>query len=146
MPVVWQGLSEFESALRELPTTVRSEAQPIVSDAANATASHVKAAYERVRTSGTSGRKAAGKHLADGVKVVVDNGGTSYARAFMRSTAKHSHLYEFGSVKRQWKSGKNTGTMPAQPTVIPAAERERRKMRDELVEMMRRNGLEVSGV
>jgi hypothetical protein len=145
MPVVWSGLSEFERQLRELPGQVRAEAQPIVTAAARATAGQVKAAYERVRTSGSDGRKAAGKHLADAVETVVDDGGTSYARAYVRSKAKHAHLYEFGSARRQWKSGKSTGMMPAQPTLVPAAERERAEMIVELKDMMRRNGLEVSG-
>lgn len=41
------------------------------------------------------------------------------------SPAKYGHLVEFGSRARSWKSGKSTGTMPAHPFMIPAAESER---------------------
>jgi hypothetical protein len=41
------------------------------------------------------------------------------------SPAKYGHLVEFGSRARAWKSGKSTGSMPAHPFMIPAAESER---------------------
>lgn len=145
MPVQWEGLDEFRKALRELPEQLRAEAAVVVEAAARASASEVKSAYEQVRTPSATGRTQEGQHLADRVVVSVDNAGTSYARAFVRSKSPHAHLFEFGTASRRWKSGKSTGSAPARPTMIPIVERNRRKMHGELVAIVKKAGFEVSG-
>lgn len=147
MSDVFNGLDELREALLNLPKQLRDDAAAIVNDAANSTARDVRAAYERVRTpTKAKGYKSQGGHLADNVRVTEDtSGGESYALARVKSMAPHASLYEYGTADRAWKSGKSTGSMPAHPTMIPTAVRERRQMHDRLIEMVKAAGLEVSG-
>lgn len=60
-------------------------------------------------------------------------------RVRVRNKAPHAHLYEFGTTQRFTAGrGANRGTMPANPTFIPAAIRARRRMREELIGLMKR--------
>jgi hypothetical protein len=111
------GVRELQQALQEMSTTVREDTfGPIVDAAATDLAEDVKASYGKV--TGT---------LAD--RVVVEKGRTDSLTRKVRSKAPHAHLYEYGTVSRTTRTTKaNRGTMPAQPTFIPAAVRARIRM------------------
>lgn len=128
--VEWSGLQEFKKQLRNLPTELRAEADEIVTATAHEAAAEIVAAYP----TGPTG------NLKKGVKVRQANGG-----AVVISAAPHAHLYEFGTQARQDDLGRNRGSMPPKPTVIPIAQRKRRGMYERLKAMVEKHGLEVKG-
>lgn len=135
------GLDEFTRALRALPDELRREAGASVARIAKDAEAEVRAAYERVHSD-----KTGGDHLADHVMTVVDDGGTSYARAWVRSKSPHSHLYEFGTATRAFKTRQgNSGATGPHPTFVPIVQRSRKRMKAELVAIVKKIGLEVSG-
>ena len=110
------GMKELQAALRELPSTLRSETlQPVVDAAATDLVAEVKGAYAKVTG-----------NLADGV--VQEKMRDQIGRK-VRSKAPHAHLYEYGTINRYTnKTGARRGVMPAQPTFVPAAIRARIRM------------------
>jgi hypothetical protein len=127
-----QGLSELQAALRQLPEHLAREADVYVRRAAETTANQIQASYPVV-----SGALQRG--------VVVEHNSSKFGSAsLVRSRAYHAHLYEFGSQVRQYL-GANRGAMPAKPTVIPIAIRNRRELVRQLVRLVEQNGFEVSG-
>jgi hypothetical protein len=125
------GMGALIRALQQLPAELRQEAEGVVNATADLMAAEVRQTYEQHRHTG---------NLA--AHVVVEKG-TERAggelRAQVRSTAKHAHLFERGTVQR-FTAGKgaNRGTMPATPVFVPAAVRSRRRMVDRLVGILRR--------
>jgi hypothetical protein len=111
------GVRELREALQEMSKTVREDTLgPIVDAAATGLAEDVKASYGKV-----TGNLAAG--------VIVEKGRTDSLMRKVRSKAPHAHLYEYGTVSRTTRTtNANRGTMPAQPTFIPASVRARNRM------------------
>lgn len=168
-----QGLSQFQRLLSKMPDDVRKNAQAIIKAEVQSTAQDLRAAYAAVKTSSDTytknNRKSRRRHLADSVRVVTDDRGTSQARAYLRVEAPHASLYEFGTgnlnvnpgprasgVDRVIPAGKrrkiphSTGSSAPggrkhKPTLVPLAERARRKTRAELVKMISEMGFEVTG-
>lgn len=111
------GVDELREALLSRPEELsRNELGPIVESTAAGLVSELKATYAKV----------------DGVlaeRVVSEPGRSSPLLVKVRSKAPHAHLYEYGTVRRFTKgSGAARGTMPAQPTFVPAAVRWRDRM------------------
>lgn len=113
--VVIDGFDDFRRELAKLPADLQAEASPIVHESAEAMAEDLRAGYAVGETG----------NLWKGVR--VDHEGPLASRT--RSTAKHAHLYEFGTVTRATKrTGANRGKMPAKPVFIPAAIKNRDRM------------------
>lgn len=63
----------------------------------------------------------------------------------IRNTARHAWLYENGSQVRTTKAGRNRGIMPPGKIFIPRMRIARAAMVDQLKDLLRRAGFEVSG-
>lgn len=132
--LTFEGLSELREALRNLPDDLRGEARHIVEAAANGAAAQIQGAYA-----------VDDGDLRDGVYVRPSEVGTFGAGAIVVSKAPHAHLYEFGSQVRRTKAGANRGAMPPKPTFVPIVIRKRRQMQEQLIDLLVRHGLVVSG-
>ncbi len=126
------GFNELREALRNLPEHLAHEAGAIVTQHAEAAAAQIRNAYP-ARTG----------NLKRGVKVdraTVQGAGAS---ARVRSTAKHSFIFEHGTQARHNAIGANRGAMPPGNVFVPVVVRERRAMIDDLVALVEREGLTV---
>lgn len=132
--IVLTGFTELKAALRALPQELAGEAAGIVNAAATGMVGDLQNAYPEV-----SG------NLRRGIKVEHVSGSALGVIARVKNTARHSHLYEFGSQVRRTSSGANRGAMPSRPTFIPIAIRRRRAMYEALIALVRRAGLTVNG-
>jgi hypothetical protein len=123
--LVWQGLQELRAALRNLPEELRAEGNAIVRRSGEAVEVATYTNYPEV--SGNLRKGVGRKEDISRFGIVV----TVYSRAY------HAHLYEMGTVKQPpappWK---RLGTHAA---------RERRKMYDQLRDLLASKGLQVSG-
>lgn len=134
--IVLTGFTEFKAALRALPQELASEAGTIVNAAATGMVGDLQNAYPSVTG-----------NLRRGIKVEHVSGSALGVIARVKNTARHSHLYEFGSQLRYTKSGAARGAMPepVHPVFIPAAVRRRKQMYDALLALVRRAGFQVNG-
>lgn len=132
--LVFDGLDDLRTQLRDLPSELTGEASHLVEGAANGAATDIKGAYP-VRTG----------NLRDGLTVTHFSGGKFSAGALVKNTAKHSWLFENGSQARHTSIGANRGSMPAGHVFIPIVMRARRQMYEALKLMLVRHGLAVSG-
>lgn len=133
--LVFQGLDDFKRQLRQLPEELAGEAGHIVEGSGNAAAVAIRTAYGQHKHSG---------NLQDHVTVEHQSSGLA-AKAVVKSTARHSHLFEHGSQARHTDLGWNRGAMPATPTFIPIVIRFRTRMYEELKGLLQRAGLHVKG-
>lgn len=132
--LVIEGLDELRQALRSLPARLREEAGRIVVKRAESAKQQAVATYEAHARTG---------NLARGVTITHDY--SQYGQvAIVRSRAKHAWMFENGTQARHTGLGANRGAMPPAHAFIPAMVRERRAMNDELIEIVRREGLQVS--
>lgn len=132
--LVLDGMAELRAALRALPAELASEAGRIIEGEANAAVSEMRQQYP-VRT----GR------LMQGTVVSRVDRGKFAAGAIVKNTAKHAHLFEFGTQTRQNAIGANRGAMPPGNVFVPAMIRARRRMYRALAALLERNGLTVTG-
>jgi hypothetical protein len=129
------GLAELKEDLRTLPDRLKGEAKHIVDGAANAAEHDMLVGYVNHTHSG---------NLADHVEqVVTDDSAFGYAIQ-VKNTAPHAWLFEFGSQARH-RNGKVWRPMPAFHVFIPAMDKNRRRMWDDLSAMVTREGLTVTG-
>jgi hypothetical protein len=138
MSVEWSGLAELKKGLHDLPADLTREAKTIVDRTAQTTLNQTALAY----TGGAAG-------LRSSLKI---HSSEHYGLAFseVRNTAKEAHLWEFGTQNRRTYAGWNRGrVIPAadrgQQGLVPIAIRNRRRMYDELMAMLTRAGLTVTG-
>lgn len=128
------GLDQLRAALMRLPEELASEGADIVQAAAEQAARETQAAYP-VRT-GTLQRRVT-------AMTERSKGG---ALGLVRSRAPHAHLYEFGTKKRKNDKGANRGVMPAAPEaqrMIPKVIRIRKRMTQQLIDLVRKAGFTV---
>ena len=129
------GLSELRAALRRLPEELTAEADAIIQAQAGYAQQQIVAAYPQ----GPTG------NLKHGVTVNKESSRFG-VRAIVRSRARHSHLFEFGTAPRRTKKGANRGSMPKAPEserMIPIVVRRRRAMVQALIELVRKAGFSV---
>lgn len=131
-------MDALAQAIDALPDHLQAEADQVVSGAAKRTAARIRARYRQAKSDVDTR-----KHLADSVttRTTVKNRGSVAARVAV--TAPHAHLYEYGTAVRRTKAGAGRGTMPAQPTLVPAAIAERETMVSELVALVEAQGFTV---
>ncbi len=129
--------------------TLAGEASKIVEATANGVASQVRQNYPI----GPTG------NLVRGVNVTHFEHGKVAAGAIVKSTAKHAWIFEKGTKVRAsaggWATGRgsrkgnragNRGAMPEAPEgqkMIPVVVRARRRMFEQLFDLLRRNGFTV---
>jgi hypothetical protein len=146
MPVrfVWTGLDELKAALRALPDTLRSEASTIVLDEANTIAARVTDVYAAHRDTGD---------LADHVSVVKVTRGPYGVGATVKSSGKISWLFDNGSQARHYvtasgadhATGQMWGKTTPPHTFVSNMQTGRREMWAQIAELLKREGLVVSG-
>jgi len=133
--LTWVGLSELKADLQQLPNRLKAEAAHIVDAAANRAVADMKAQYGQHVHSG---------NLLDHVdQQVTDDSAFGYAIQ-VKNTAKHAWLFEFGSQARH-RGLKTWRPMPAGHVFIPAMDKNRRWMWDQLRDLLLRQGLGVTG-
>jgi len=140
--VTWEGLEAFKVDLRKMPEHLRDEAVSITANAAHTAAQEIVDEYPTVTG-----------NLKDGVKTAKMTTGNYGAGYIVKSTAISTRgtrtdlalVYENGWQTRQTDLGANRGAMPPNPVVARVATRRRRQMYDELANMLRREGFEVTG-
>jgi len=131
-----QGLDELRAALRQLPEHLTAQADAIVRAAAETTRADVQGSYPQGRTG----------HLRAGVRMEQTRS-TFFTQSVVRSAAKHSVIFERGTVRRATQRNANRGRMPEASEaqrMIPKAIRARKRMTDALVELVRSEGFEVT--
>lgn len=133
--VVFDGLSQFRQALRNLPEGLRDEASDIVEGTAAEAATDVQQNYAEGPTGNLRrGVTRKSERSRFGLSVQV------------RSRAQHSWIYERGTQQRRTKTGANRGRMPEAPEskrMIPIVIRHRRRMIEKLKDLVRRAGFQV---
>lgn len=138
MPVRLQldGLTELRAALRQLPAELTDDAAAIVEDTTDRTETALVQTYPK----GATG------NLRRGVKKTVAKGSFG-VQGTVKSTSPHAHLWEFGTAVRHTARGWNRGKAPshAREGLVAIAVRERRRMNQRLVDLVRSAGFEVSG-
>jgi hypothetical protein len=133
---VWEGLAELKEALRNLTGDLTGEASHLVEAAGNGATATIKGNYARV-----SG------NLDDGVSVEFSRTGVS-AGAVVTSKSPHAWMYEHGTQVRHTATGADRGAMPPAPpgrAFIPEMIRVRRRLLEQLADLLKRHGLLVSG-
>lgn len=137
--IKFAGFEEFKAQLRNLPHHLAEEAAKIVNDRAERAYTQIYFSYPE----GPTG------NLRRGLKFEqVSNSSGTGVIARVRSRAKHAYMVEHGTQTRHTNKGWNRGVMPPAPPghyVIPVAVRERRAMIEDLIAMLRREGLTVAG-
>lgn len=142
MKIELAGFEEFKAQLRNLPQHLAEEAGGIVMHHAEATAAKVYAEYHEVTG-----------NLKKGVKIDQVSVRGAGAMARVRSTSRHAWLYEHGSAARHYvtaagrehRTGKMWSRSAPAHTLARTAIRERRAMVEELIAMLQREGLTVTG-
>lgn len=134
--VKWSGLEELKTHLRNLPSELTQEASPIVDHAAEVT----KASLIQSYPVGDTGK------LRQGVSVKLDEG-ASGVRATVISKSPHAHLWEFGTQVRATRQGWNRGKGPSHYNqgLIGIAMGWRRRMHQQLIDVVRKAGFDVKG-
>jgi hypothetical protein len=110
-------ITSLRRQLTALPVALTSGLGPIIIHEAELMAGEVRTAYPRQTG-----------NLQD--HVTVERQGDLRAR--VKASARHAHLYEYGTVRRYTGTGAYRGTMPARPTFVPAAVRRRARLLEEV--------------
>lgn len=131
------GLSELRAALRQLPAGLAKDG----ADRVEAATERARAALVRTYPHGDTGK------LRAGVRSKIERSGVAVVGTVI-SSSPHAHLWEFGTQNRHTRQGWNRGRSPShhREGLVPIAQRERRAMNGELVDIVRQAGFEVSGV
>ena len=139
--LVLEGLEQFKADLRNLPSELAGEGGGIVTSAAQSAVAEIVAGYPE----GPPRKNKVSGGLKRGVKMTLETSAFGTI-AVVRSTARHSHLWEFGTQVRNFQ-GANRGAMPepVRPNFIPVMQRRRKAMYDALKGLLTRAGLVVSG-
>jgi hypothetical protein len=130
----WEGLTQLEDDLRDLPADLRENAVTITRDAAEDAAATMAALYPK-RTGA----------LASSLLVSQSDPGPYATRAMVINTSPYALVFDLGSQARHTAIGANRGSMPAGNVFVPTVIRARRAMYDALKDLLQRTGLIVSG-
>lgn len=136
MSVQMTGLVELRAALRQLPAELADEANTYIDDTVEITAARLFQSYPK----GDTGNLRAGIRKESHPSPFGGFG-------MVRSTSPHSHLWEFGTQSRKTSKGWSRGAAPSHKPqgLVPIAKQERRRLNQQLVELVRRAGFQVSG-
>lgn len=136
---VFDGLDELKAQLRALPAELGGEAGNIIEGATNSAEQKIKAAYSRHRLTG---------ELAEKTQATVTR--TAFgAEGIVKNTSKLAHIFEKGSEVRHYVTVRGnqhvTGRMPAAHVFAKVMPAERRRMWQQIRDLLVRHGLIVSG-
>jgi hypothetical protein len=140
----WTGLDEFRAAMKALPAQLTTQADSIVRQSAELAAGQMRARYP-VKTG----------NLRRGVRVTYQRS-EAHTSATVQNVAPHASIYEHGTVARHYvgtdKLGRHyvgersdRGSMPPGNVFWPVYYARRRQMFAALKDLLRREGLLVSG-
>jgi bacteriophage HK97-gp10 putative tail-component len=129
----FDGLEEFKADLRRLPSHLADRAADIIENAAEEAKSSIYQAYPR-RTG----------HLREGLSVEHSRSAFG-AVSIVRNKAKHAFIFEVGTETRKTSLGAVKGRMPPGHVFVRITMQRRRRMYQEIADMMRSEGLEVHG-
>lgn len=131
--LMFDGMDELKIVLRQLPVELRDEATEPVVNAGETAASALRQNYPP-------------GPMRDGVKVKTERS-TFGVSVTVKSTAPESHLWEFGTQNRKTLQGWNRGKAPSHKPegLVPIAQRNRKRMDQQLIDIVRKAGFEVSG-
>lgn len=132
--LTYDGMEEFKAALRQLPVELSRDGGDIVVRRSQEALDEIVEQYQNHSHSG---------NLASHVRLEVQQQSAG-ARAVLKSTAKHAVIFENGTQVRKNAAGKNLGAMPPAHIFVPTARRKRAEMVEDLVDLLKRAGLEVS--
>ncbi len=127
---------DFLTALRQLPEELRGEGGHMVEARANGAHATIKAEYGAHKHSG---------NLVDHTSMELTESEFGVI-AEVKSTARHSFIFENGTQIRKNNNGANRGAMPAGNIFIPTMQRARRLLTEDLVDLLQRAGLVVRRV
>ena len=134
------GVEELREALRNLPAELAGEAGHLVLGAANGAAVDVRANYGRHRRTGD---------LQDKVTVAPLATGALTAGAKVTSGSRLATIFEYGTQARHYVTvaghTHRTGRMPPFHAFVPPVVRARRRMQQDLIDLLTRHGLQVTG-
>lgn len=127
------GVLELQDALRRLPDEVVADGDRIVGATADGAAEAIREGYP-VGPAGTlKNRVSVSKSASRGGMV-----------ATVRSADPIASIFENGTAVRHDALGHNRGRMPPGRVFIPIVETARREMHDELIDLVRTAGFEVT--
>lgn len=134
-----QGLEELKAALRNLPAELRDEANTYVEAATN----EAEAALLRSYPEGGTG------NLRKGVKKTIEKSAFGVVGT-VKSTSRHAHLWEYGTVDRNTKQGwyrgqEHSARERGMEGLSAIAPRVRRKLNEQLWQLVKRAGFDLSG-
>lgn len=128
----WNGLAELREALSALPTTVRAQFKPVLTNAGDQIVAETTSAYSADGV----------PSLAHGMRV-ESSGDRADLSVRIRLTSPTAHLRELGTVDRYTSSGAYRGRQPARPVFIPIVERVRAQVGEQLGKQL--NELRLGG-
>lgn len=131
--LLMSGLDELRAALRQLPETLKEEAREIVRDAAEDARIAVDAGYAKHVVTGSM---RGGLKKTDITKGLVPG-------ALLTNTDPEANIFEHGSQIRKTRTG-TSNPLPPGRIFIPIVVRTRRDMNGKLINLVRRQGFEVS--
>jgi hypothetical protein len=136
------GMEDMKRYLRQLPEDLRDQGRAIVAEHVDSAEAAIRASYTGMTKSAAYGVEASGNLL----RGLQQNKAESRfgVRIVLRNRAPHAWLVENGTELRHFK-GASRGRMPAAKMFVPAVMRARRAMWRDLVALLERNGLTVSG-
>lgn len=121
-----QGSDALQRKLAALPAAVAAALGPALKRSAEEVAADARALAESSRRTGSLAESIDATGPGETTPAYAANGGRRTAedgQAFVTAgspEARHGHLVEFGTEERQHKDGTSTGTMPAEPFLLPA--------------------------
>lgn len=131
--MTFKGLDEFLREMKSLPQELTQEGLEIVREETEGAAQELRIAYGTGPTGNLQRR------------VRTDYPSSALLIGKVVSLAPHSHLWHFGTKKRQTHDGRNRGVMPAADPepMVPIARRRRSRMARRLVELLQRKGFRI---
>ncbi len=151
--VTFEGMNELRDALSKLPEDLTQQSRLVVQASAREASNETVLAYPVRRTNLSPGYKRKSPWFPPGIlrgRVTVTDRSTNVSAVYqVKSAAPHASLFENGNEgrKRYNSKGQNRGAMPAAQTserMIPKVVRIRARMYEQLKEIVRLAGFEVS--
>lgn len=139
--LIWSGLEELRAELRRLPEDLTGEASHIVEGAANDAAGEAQRGYaQHLQHPG---------ELQDDVHVEIVASGQLASAYLVKNTSRLAWMFESGTVARHYITVRGnrhlTGAVRALHVFIPAMQRNRHRMYEQLKDLLVQHGLSVSG-
>ncbi len=149
----WDGLDELRTSLRNLPEDLAKQAASVVRASATQAGQETIGAYPVRQTNLHPGYKRKSPWFPPGIlrgRVTITDRSTRFSAAYaVKSNAPHAWLFENGNKGkiRYNRNGSARGAMPPAPIsehMIPKVIRIRKQMVEQLKEIVKAAGFEIS--